>query len=65
MVDESIDHENDAICNTIHACPVSFDKLGSETTRLWLMVRLEFRTFYGIISMVYRSIDHEKVWSNC
>ena len=36
--------------------------LGSETTRLRLVVPLEFffSTFYGVISMVYKSADHEK-----
>ena len=48
-----IDHRNDAI---------KCSKLCSETTHLRLVVRLEF---YDVISMVYKSVDHEKLWSIC
>ena len=44
MVYTLIDHRNDAI---------KCSKLCSETTRLRLVVPLEFSTFYDIISMVY------------
>ena len=40
-------------------------KLCSETTCLRLVVPLEFWTFYYVISMVYKSADHEKLWSIC
>ena len=47
MVYTLMDHRNDTI-----KCP----KLGSQTTRLRLVVPLEFWTFYGMISMVYKSL---------
>ena len=40
-------------------------KLCSETTCLRLVVLLEFWTFYDVISMVYKSVDHGKLWSIC
>ena len=52
MVCTLLDHGNDAI---------KCSKLGSEITLLRLVVPLEFCTFYGVISMVYESADHEKV----
>ena len=52
----SIDNRNDAIKRS---------KLCSETTRLRLVVLLEFSTLYDTISMVYKSVDHGKVWSIC
>ena len=36
-------------------------KLCSETTHLWLVVPLEFCTFYDVICMVDKSADHEKL----
>ena len=52
MVYTLIDHRNDAI---------KCSKLCSETTRLQLVVPLEFSTFYDIISMVYNSVDDGKL----
>ena len=52
MVYTLIDHRNDAI---------KCSKLCSETTRLQLVVPLEFSTFYDVISMVYNSVDHGKL----
>ena len=40
-------------------------KLCSETTRLRLVVPLEFWTFYDVISMAYKSVNHGKLWSIC
>ena len=37
----------------------------SKTTSRRLKVPLEFWTFYDVISMVYKSVDHEKFWSIC
>ena len=51
-----IDHRNDTI---------KFSKLCSETTRLRLVVPLEFWTFYDVTSVVYKSVDHRKLWSIC
>ena len=52
MVCTLIDHRNDAIKCSKH---------GSEIIGLRLVVPLEVGTFYGVISMVYKSADHEKV----
>ena len=49
-------HRNDAI---------KCSKLWSETTRLWLVVPLEFWTFYDVTSMVYKSVEYGKLWSIC
>ena len=53
MVCTLIDHRNDAIkCSKLkwdHKPRASFTA--------------EFRTFYGVISTVYKSTDHEKIWS--
>ena len=50
MVHTFIYHRNDAI---------NCSKLWSETTRLRLVAPpLEFGTFYDVISMVYKSVDH-------
>ena len=54
MVYTLVDHRKDAI---------KCSKPCSETTRLRLVVPLEFWTFYAVISMVYRSVDHGKLWS--
>ena len=54
MVYTLIDHGNDNI---------KCSKLCSETSRLRLMVPLEFWTFYDDISMVYKSADRGKLWS--
>ena len=54
MVYTLIDHRNVAI---------KCSKLCSETTHLRLVVSLEFWTFYDIISMVSKSVDHGKLWS--
>ena len=48
MVYTLTDHRNDAI---------ECSKLCSETTCLWLVVPLEFWTFYDVISLVYKSVD--------
>ena len=32
---------------------------------LRLVVPLEFGTFYDVISMVYKSVNHGKLWSFC
>ena len=52
MVYALIDHRNDAI---------KCSKLWSETTRLRLVVPLEFWTFYDVTSMVYKSAGHGKL----
>ena len=52
MVYTLIDHRNDAI---------KCSKLCSETTRLQLVVPLEFLTFYDVISKVYNSVYHGKL----
>ena len=57
MVYTLIDHRNDAI-------KIKCSKLCSETTRMWLVLLLEFWTFYDVISMVYKSVDHGKLRSN-
>ena len=74
MVYESIDYGNDV---TSHAVPVVLflvfrkkkkhvvvkkKKNCSLTTRLRLVVPLEFWTFYDVISMVYTSVNHGKLW---
>ena len=56
MVYTLIDRRNDAI---------KCSKLCSDTTRLRLVVRLEFWTFCDVTSMVYKSVDHGKLWSIC
>ena len=56
MVYTLIDRSNDAI---------KCSKLCSDTTRLRLVVRLEFWTFCDVTSMVYKSVDHGKLWSIC
>ena len=56
MVNIHIDHRNDAI---------KCSQLCSETTRLWLVVPLEFGTFYDVISMVHNSVGYGKLWSIC
>ena len=53
MVYTLIDHRNDTI---------KCSKLCSETTSRRRVVSLEF---YGIISMVYKSVDHGKLWLIC
>ena len=53
---KQIDHRNDTIKGS---------KLCSETTRLWLVVPLKFWTFYDVTSVVYKSVDREKLWSIC
>ena len=48
MVCTLIDHRNDAIkCSQL--------KASGFTAKFW--------TFYGVISMAYKSVDREKVWS--
>ena len=56
MVDNLIDHRNDVI---------KCSQLCSETTRLRLVVPLEFYTFYNVTPMVCKSVDHGKLWSIC
>ena len=56
MIYTLIDHRNDVI---------KCSELCSETTRLRLVFPLEFGTFYDVISMVYKSVDHGKLWSIC
>ena len=51
-----IDHRNDA---------TKCSKLCSETNRQRLVVPLEFWTFYVVISMVHKSVDHRKLRSTC
>ena len=62
MIEESIDHENDVICNTrtLLVLTIWQWKIKQFTWQLRLVVPLEFRTFYDVISMVYRSTDHIK-----
>ena len=56
MVYTLIDYRNDTI---------KCSKLCIETTRQRFVVPLEFWTFYDAISLVYKSVDHGKLWSIC
>ena len=56
MVCTPIDHRNDVI---------KCSKLGSEITRLRLVVPFEFITFHGAIFVVFKSAEQEKLWSIC
>ena len=56
MVCTLIDHRNDVI-NVQNP---------SGTTSRWRVVSLQsFEHFYGVISMIYKSVDHGKLWSIC
>ena len=46
---------------------VIFRETSQETKNkcLRLVVPLEFGTFYDVISMVYKSVNHGKLWSFC
>ena len=56
MVCTLIDHRNDVIkCSKLKW---NHDPLASGFTA-------KFRTFYGVISMVDKSVDHGKLWSIC
>ena len=50
-----------------HFRRVIFRETSQETKNkcLRLVVPLEFGTFYDVISMVYKSVKHGKLWSFC
>ena len=56
MIYTLIDHRNDA-----KKC---FKFCGENTRLRRLAVFLKFRTFYDVISMICKSVDHGKLWSN-
>ena len=56
MVNTLIDHRNDVI--TCSKLKWNHEPQASGFTA-------KFWTFYGVISMVYKSVDHGKLWSIC
>ena len=50
-----------------HFARVIFRETSQETKNkcLRLVVPLDFGTFYDVISMVYKSVNHGKLWSFC
>ena len=56
MVYTLIDHRNDVIkCSTLKWN--NKPQASGFTAKFW--------TFYGIISVVYKNVEHEKLWSIC